>query len=712
MRPRLRSTVQAHRQHFRGMMWYVLQDPSNNEFSRLSESAYRFVALLDGQRKVADAWRICNEQMGDSAPTQGEAIQLMGQLYTANLLHAELPPDAAGLLERFRKRKVREIQSYLMNLLFIRIPLIDPDEFLNRWVHIFGKLFTWYGLVFWVLMVGAGFYFVAGRFGELGKSSAGVLDPENLPLLYLVMFIRSLFHEFGHAFSCKRFGKISGSGGEVHVMGVMFLVFAPFPYVDASSMWAFRSKWHRSIVCAAGMLVELPLAAIAAILWAQTAEGTAIHALAYNMMFLSSVSTVLFNANPLLRYDGYYMLSDLLEIPNLAPRSKEFLYYLVRRYVYGVKKLRSPAHTRGERIWFVFYGISSGIYRVFISFWILMFVADKLFLLGAVLAVAGLIAWVCVPLVKFVRYLATSNELLRVRARAVALTLAAAAALVVGVGFVSVPDRFRVEGVVEPPDMTVVHAGADGFVEEFLPSGTAVTAGGPVLIRAVNKELECNREALAAERRGLEARQRAARTQDLSLAQTYAEQIVVVDEQIARADKQLADLEIRPTHAGTWISPEIERTKGAYLRRGDTVGILASLDKVVVRSFAGQESFGSVFQAYVHGNVGTVQLRVKGRPDMRLTGTIEKILPAGQDRLPAASLGYNAGGSIQTAVDDPKGIKSAERLFEIRIIPSPDSPVRLLAGQRVIARLEVPAKPLIVQWWRAGLQLVQKRFHS
>lgn len=433
LRPRLRSTVQVHRQHFRGHMWHVLQDPSSNQFFRLNDAAYYFVAMLDGRRTVGEVWRICNEQLGDSAPTQGEAIQLLGQLYSSNLLQAELPPDAEGLFHRYRKRVTREVQGYLMNLLFIRVPLIDPDNFLNRWVGVFGKLFTKVSLLLWVVLMGVGLYFVIGRAGELFDGAAGILDRENLPLLYLSFVIIKIFHEFGHAFACKAFGRASGTGGEVHVMGVMFLVFTPLPYVDASSAWAFRRKWHRAVVGAAGMFVELAVAAVAAIIWANTAPGT-LRAVCYNVMFIASVSSLIFNGNPLLRFDGYYILSDVLEIPNLSQRSKQYIYYLVKRYVYGVRRSHNPANTGGEKRWFVFYGIASTLYRVFVCIRILLFIADKLFIVGAVLAVAAVVAWVFVPLGKFLHYLFTSGELMRVRVRAVGSTLGVLLAIVIGVG--------------------------------------------------------------------------------------------------------------------------------------------------------------------------------------------------------------------------------------------------------------------------------------
>jgi putative peptide zinc metalloprotease protein len=707
--PRLRPTVQVHRQHFRGQMWHVLQDPSSNQFSRLSDSAYRFVAMLDGRRSVADVWKVCNEQLGDAAPTQGEAIQLLGQLYTSNLLLADLPPDAEGLFRRYRQRRVREVQSYLMNLLFIRIPLIDPDHFLNRWVGLFGHVFSWVGLAVWVVLLGVGLHALVGRWTELGNRASGVLDVANLPLLYACLVAVKVIHEFGHAFACKRFGQLGGSGGEVHAMGVMFLIFAPVPYVDASSAWAFRSKWHRTVVGASGMMVELAIASVAAVVWANTAAGHPVNAIAYNVIFIASVSSLLFNGNPLLRFDGYYILSDLIEIPNLAQRSKDYLYYLVRRYAWSVKRVTNPAHTDGEKAWFVFYGIASAVYRVFISIRILLFVADKLFFVGAVMAVSGLAGWVVVPLVRFARYLVSSGELIRVRGRATASTLVTAAVIVGTIGLIPAPDRFRLEGVAEPASLAIVHAAADGFIQEALPSGTSVRPDGPPLVKATNVELESHLSELEARRRGLEARRREAVPKDPAAAQAYAEQIAAMEDQITRARRQLADLEIRAPFAGLWVSPQIDQARGAYAKRGDRLGAVISEDRMIVRAVAGQTEANILTPVMAYQNLRSVDIRVKGRPDLQISGRIQEVLPAGQQELPSQSLGIFAGGGIPT--DDTQGAKAAERLFEVRIAPDPASPVHLLAGQRVAVRVRLTDQPLAAQAWRGILQLIQKRFH-
>ncbi len=709
LKPRLRSTVQVYRRHFRGQPTFVIEDPTSNQFFKCNAPAYSFVGMLDGHRTVGEIWRICNDELGDWAPTQREVIQLLGQLYVGNLIHAEMPPDAEGLFQRYRKRRMREVQGFLTNLLFVKIPLIDPDRFLERWVGVVGWLYSWIGLILWVGVLSVGFYAVAGRWGDLFNRANAVLDPDNLPLLYLAAIIAKVFHEFSHGFACKRFGKIGGTGGEVHVMGVMFLVFMPLPYVDASSAWAFRSKWHRTVVGMAGMMVELAIAAIAAVVWANTGQGQAINAVAYNIMFLASVTVVLFNGNPLLRFDGYYILSDLIETPNLHQRCRQYLYYLVKRYVYGVRpaNLRSPATTGGEKVWFIVFVFASTVYRVFITIRILLFVADKLFFVGAILAASALVAWLGVPLYKFVRYLFTNGELMRVRGRAMATTAAFVALLVIGVGLIPAPDRFRIEGVVEPVRLAIMHTAADGFVIDMLPSGSMVEPDGEPLLRAENPELIAKHSQLIARRGGLIIQRRLALSENIAKAQVYAEQLVALETQIRRAEGELADLNLHAPFAGKWISPDAERAKGAYLRRGEKVGLLVDLSELLIRATAGQQSAAML----VNEAASRVDLRVQGRPDMEFGGTIEQILPAGQEQLPSAALGYAAGGALAVAPDDPRGLRTMERFFEIRIRPDADSHVRLLPGQRVVARLALPRRPLIAQWWRRLLQVIQRRFH-
>ena len=723
LRPRLLSGVRVHRQHFRGQPWYILENPANDQYSRISEEGYRFVGLLNGHRTVGDVWRLCNEQLGDRAPTQGEAIQLLGQLHAANLLYVELAPDSEALFTRYRKRVTREVQSYLMNLLFLRIPLLDPDRFLDRWVGIFGRVFSWVGLVFWLALVGTGLYFVIGDATDLISQSSDVLNPENLVFLYLCFTVIKIIHEFSHAFACKRFGRLNGNGGEVHKMGVMFLVLFPLPYVDASSAWTFRSKWHRAIVGMAGVMAELALASIAAMVWAYTSTGTP-HIIAYNVIFVASVSTVLFNGNPLLRFDAYYVLTDLIEIPNLVQRCRQYYSYLGRRYLWGLKKVWNPAYSVGERLWFVGYGATSAVYRLYISIRILLFLNSRLpealFIIVPILALSGIVGWLLVPIGRFLYYLATSEELVRNRPRAIGTTMAIALVLIMALGVLRVPDHRRVEGIVEPEGLALIHAGTDGFVTNFLPSQTKVMspaagpqAGGetpatpPALVEAMNPALEAEKRSLAAERRVLEVRRQEAVLKEVAAAQILDEQIAALDEKIARVQQQLSFLHLGAPSSGTWVSPEIEFTKGKFVRRGESLGVVANLDDLLIRATAGQ----NVAALLIEQAAREVEIRVSGRPDPTITGTVEKIFPAGQEQLPSQALGYAVGGSMPVDARDPSGTKTAEKFFEIRIRPQLDQPDQWRTGQRVVVRFRLRPKPLAAQVYHYGRQLFQRRFH-
>ncbi len=710
LRPRLLTGVRIYRQQYRGQLWYVVENPANNQFSRVSEEAYLFLGLLDGRRTVRDVWHTCNERLDDRAPTQGEIIQLLGQLHAANLLYVELPPDSEALFSRYRKRVRREVTGYLTNLLFVRIPLLDPDKILNRWVGLLGLPFSLTGLFLWLLLLGAGLYVIIGNFGDLVSQSSDVLDPDNILLLYLSMVLTKVIHEFSHAFACKRFGRLNGNAGEVHKMGVMFLIFFPLPYVDASSAWTFRSKWHRAVVGMAGVMAELAVAAVAAIVWASTSTGT-LHIIAFNVIFVASVSTLFFNGNPLLRFDAYYVLSDLIEIPNLAQRCRQYLHYLFKRYVWGLKRAWNPAFTVGERLWFVFYGCAAISYRIFISVRILLFLNDRLpdtlSVLVPALAFSALVGWVLVPLAKFLRVLATGTELTRNRGRAIGSTGVLALSLMVLLGFIRCPDYCRVEGVLEPVELSTIHAATDGFVTSFLPSRVAASPTGPPLIQAVNPALSSEEQVLTAGRRALEIRRRKALTREVAAAQILEEQLAALDDKIERVQQELASLSLAAPSSGTWVSPQIEYARGRYVRRGEEIGVVAKLDDLLVRATAGQNIAAMLVEQAEEG----VEIRANGRPELTIAGTIEQIYPAGQGRLPSQALGYAVGGSVPVDLRDPTGTTAAEKFFEVRIRLRWDDSAQWLTGQRVVVRVRLKSKSLARQVWHYGRQLFQRRYH-
>src|SRR5437762_1710269 len=436
LKPRLRPSAQISRQYYRGERWYVVRDPAGNQYHRLSDAAYRFVGLLDGSRTVGEAWELVGGQLDDEAPTQPEVIQILSQLHAANLLESDITADSNVLLRRHKMQMKRKMQGRLMNVLFPRIPLWDPDRVLKRWLPFVRHLMSPVGAIVWLAVVVSAVVMIIPKWGEFSESYMKALsigtNPEKAFYLWFMFWLLKFFHEMGHAFSCRRFG------GECHEMGIMFLVFIPTPYVDASSAWAFPSRWQRMFVGAGGMVVELFLAAIAAFIWLNTQPGVPvmglpINELACDAIMIAGFTTVIFNANPLLRYDGYYMLSDWLEIPNLQQKSKEYLLGLIKRHVFRIKS-QQPLPPPGQRAWLFFYGLASSAYRILVGITIVLLVAYRVPILGVLMAIGGVITWLVVPVAKTFKYLALDPELHRKRGRATAFVLAVTALVVVCFG--------------------------------------------------------------------------------------------------------------------------------------------------------------------------------------------------------------------------------------------------------------------------------------
>ena len=497
----LRPGVKARRQSFRGEKWYVLEDPMTNQFFRLRPGAYDFVGRLRPQRTVQQVWEACLAKQADDAPGQEEVIRLISQLYFAGLLHYEMPADSARLFERYRRRRQSEFQSFWLNLMFMRIPLLDPDAFLVRLMPLVRLVFSPVMAVVWLLVVGAAGKIVIEQFPLLRAQGQSVLAPANLFLLYLGLVVIKTLHEFGHAAACRRYG------GEVHVMGVMLLVFTPAPYMDATSRWGFRSRRQTRRVGAAGMIVELFAASIATFIWANTGPGT-LHNLAYNMMFVASVSTLVFNGNPLLRYDGYYLLSDFLEIPNLYQRASQQIRFWAERRLFGIRKAENPAHSRKEAAWLSVYGVCSHVYRIIVFGGMLLLIGDRFLIIGIIMALFCFVSWVLVPMGRLIHYLSTSPRLERQRTRAVAVSVGLVLALIGLLALVPFPEHFRAPGLLQAQRQIQVANYTAGEIEALLATPETLVSFGQPLLRLGNPELELE---LAA------ARSRVAETRALML---------------------------------------------------------------------------------------------------------------------------------------------------------------------------------------------------
>lgn len=695
----LRLGVRVRRQNFRGQRWFILENPFGNQFFRLRPAAYEFVGRLRPDRTVEEVWKECLERFPDDAPGQEAVMQLLSQLYLANLLQYDLAADASQLFERQEKTRQRETRSRFLNIMFLRIPLLDPDQFLVRtlpWVkHLIGQ----FGAMLWLIVVGVGVKTVIDNWDRVRGEGQSVLAPDNLFLLYAGLVLIKTVHEFGHAYFCRRYG------GEVHVMGVMFMIFTPTPYMDATSSWGFRKRSQRALVGAAGMIVELFFAAIAVVVWANTGNGT-IHSLAYNMMFVASVSTLVFNLNPLLRFDGYYILSDLLGIPNLHQRSLKHLRHLGERYLFGLKKSQSPALTRSEAAWLTVFGITSGIYRVVVFGGILLFVADRFLLIGMVMALVCAIAWVLRPSVMFINYLAASQQLARNRVRAITVSSGIAAALILLLQFVPFPDHYRAPGILESQRWTEVHTLTGGQIVGVLARPGSTVTNGQALLRIENTELDLEIAAVRASIDEVRARLRNALHGSAPDLKPLTSRLDSLTQRLNRLNRDRDQLEIRSPQSGVWTSPEIEEWIGRWMPRGTPLGMVIDPGRFEFVSTVRQEDGEMLFS----GGKPGAQVRLFGEAGRVLMLGEPRIIPAEQRNLPSAALGWSAGGEVAVSSRDPQGVQAVEPFFEVRAPIADSADAVLFHGRAGKVRFDLQSSPLLpraVRWFR---QLVQKRY--
>ncbi|PYN82900.1 MAG: hypothetical protein DMD96_04520 [Candidatus Rokuibacteriota bacterium] len=699
LQPRLRSHAHIHRHQYRGQTWYVLEDRASQRFHRFTLQAHLLIGLMDGRRTVQELWETACERLGDDSPTQDEVIQLLSQLHASDVLQCDVPPNAAELLERYERQQRRKRLGRLSSFLSWRFPLVDPERFLRATVPVVRPFFGWTGAMVWLAVVAPAVFLAGMHWTDLTRDFMDRLfSAQTLVVVWLLFPVIKSLHELGHAYATKAFG------GEVHDMGVMFLVFTPVPYVDASSASAFQSKWQRILVGAAGMVVEVFLAALALYVWL-SAEPGMLSAVAYNTILIAGLTTILFNANPLLRYDGYYILADLLEIPNLHQRSTTYLGYLCERYLFGRRDAEPPVATPGERAWLVAYATASFVYRALVVVAIIAFIADRYFWLALFFACATAIAWIGVPLAKGARFLVESPRLRRRRIRALAVTAASVAAIVYALGWVPVPYGSVIEGVVWIPEESFVRAGAEGFVEQVIATPGARVRRGETLIVLRDPETRTRVEVLTGRVRELQARHDEQKPVDQVKVAIVLEELRYAQEDLARAEHRASELTIRSGLDGTFVVPTPEDLPGRFVKKGEQLAYVVELGTLTIRAVVPQ---GTIDLVRFHTR--QVEVRLAEHLTEVVPGVIRRLVPGASERLPTTALGSEGGGQIIIDPRDPKGVTAVQKVFQVDV-ELPASSSRLNVGGRAYVRFDHGWEPLAVQWYLMLRQLFLARFN-
>lgn len=543
VRLRRRSDIEITPQKYEGRTYWVIKDPVSLRYYRFKEQEYFLLEMMDGKHTLDDAQKAFEKRFRPDRLTLEDLEQFGQQLLKAGLVHNETPQAGKLLYENLTKRKRQKLLQSFTNILYIKIPIFDPEKLLVKMLPWVRFVFTgWFFALSVIFMLSALMLVLThfDTFRERLPSFHEFFSLKTVFYLWAALGVVKVIHEFGHGLSCKAFG------GEVHEMGFLLLCLSPAMYCNVSDAWTLPNKWKRIIISGAGIYVELMIAALATFVWWNTPGQPFVNYMALSLMFVCSVNTVVFNGNPLMRFDGYYVLSDLLEIPNLREKANRYLKRVVTHYGFGVEVQPEPYMAPWRRVLFVTYAIASYVYRWVVTFTIIYFLSTflgpKLRVVSqllALFALGSLLGWPTYNAIKAYRKRGRLPDMKRLNTT---ITVTLLAVAILAFLFLPLPiNRIRQTGVVQvqPRYAMPVPVKISGILEKIygLREGQRVDRGAP-LARFRNLEEEKRVDAARAEFARFNLLVREYRSRKLEADNPAAEQ--QFDDRLREAENKLA----------------------------------------------------------------------------------------------------------------------------------------------------------------------------
>ncbi|MBQ7028775.1 MAG: hemolysin D, partial [Thermoguttaceae bacterium] len=445
-----RSDLEAKRATYLGRSYWIVKDPIGLKYYRFQDEEYFILEQLDGTKSLDAIKEAFEARFPPQKITLEEIQSFVGQLHQCSLIVVGVPDQGHELLKRRKKRRRKEVMAQCSNILAIRFKGVDPNRFFDRLLPWVRWCFHPATLCLCLVMMAAALLLVGIEFDHFRSKLPEFqqfFGPENLILLSITLGLTKVLHEFGHGLSCKYWG------GECHELGVMILVLTPCLYCNVSDSWMIPSKWKRAGIVIAGVFVECTLASICTFIWWFTNENL-LHYLCLNVMFISSLSTIVFNMNPLLRYDGYYLLSDLLEIPNMRQKATKIMTQKASSWFLGMEQQEDPFLPKRNQGWFALYTIGAVSYRWVVTASILFFVyhffdAYGLKVIAQIIAAMSLYGLLIAPLWKIAKFFWVPGRIYRVKKTRFYLSLSAVLALIAGFCLIPFPYSIYAPAVIE-----------------------------------------------------------------------------------------------------------------------------------------------------------------------------------------------------------------------------------------------------------------------
>lgn len=687
LEPKIRPELRFTRSVIAGEPCYVLRDPITGRVHKMPQEEYDVLCRLAGAESIEDVFADLVSEGVTTECSEEEFYRFVLSLHDLGIVTLPIG-NGPACFRRYDRRRLAARSSKIWNFLFLQVPLISPDAFLERTVHYARPLFTRTAFLAWMVLMGIAAFVLSVRWSDFDAPLLTMLELENLPWLLGVLVALKVVHEFGHAYACKALG------GSVPEMGVVLIVATPLAYVDATAAWNFPKRRERIFVSLAGMYVESIIAALALLVWAMTSPSL-VNTVAYQTFVLASVVTLMFNLNPLMRFDGYYVLSDLIDVPNLRQRAQHEAKYVFDRFVLGLRNGVSQA--RGTmRAFLVAFGISCQIYRVALVLSICTMIALQFYFIGIALALYYVGKSVLGFTFKSLRYLLFSEETASARPRAVAVACAVFFGMPALGSFVPFRVPVNSHGVVGSDHEEVLRVTTPGFVELV-----AATPGDPigdegVVARLVNEDVTDAHEQAVAE---------------LGLAKYEYESLAPGDPQGAEAAsvrlrlaarferdaaRRVDALNVRGNSGGRVLRGLDERSRGRFLGVGEEIAVLGS-GAWVVRFLLEEADF-----VLCQPEIGDrIECRSRAHPTEVLSGEIASVAVAGSRRVDDLGLTSLGGGEI---VIDGTTREAIKPYFEVTVLFENRPSLALRHGMVLSGLFSGPPRPWLQHAYRGVLR--------
>jgi putative peptide zinc metalloprotease protein len=700
--PALRGDLLITKQLFEGRTYYVTKDPISLQYFRMSAEDYYLATLFNGQRtfgQIRDAYaeRFPHVYLEYTPDDLNERVQrFANDLALLQFLQVQ-GQRLKARYDAVKKNKAKKGRIYnLVNqVFFARFSVWDPDT-------VFGKMakplwWIWTRQSMWIscsLIVAALLVFIVS-FDRVNPTMHNFFSFHNLALIWVTTIVIKSIHELGHGLTCKHFG------GEVHEVGVMFLVFTPYFFVNVSDSWVMPKRSHRIWVSAAGIYVELVLAAIATFFWAVVQPGV-VQDFLFNVMVIASFSTIVFNANPLMRFDGYYIMTDAIEVPNLQAKSRALITFQVKQALFGAKGddpvlSRMPLPRKRFALFYV-YAVLSWLYGYYVIYHLTWFMADQMAVydmrvVGQFLAFSAVLAWIIMPFWAFFKSLQLKSEDWKPHGRLRRLSTIVGGAFAVFIAFCFVPTELTISrsGAVELAEPEQIRPEVPGFVSEILvKEGDEVQPGQP-LAKLSNRELEQVHVAVEQRLRIAEATiQRALgadKPAELRQAETLRAAYQVKFDEVSR---DIANLTLKAKTKGTVLSRNLADKQGRMVRSGETLIEIGSLNPMTIKMALTEKQVRYVEKGQ------KVALKADAFPARTIYGVITDVHPMFLAKDLPAALSARRSGDVPTTLDAKGNEIPLERTFEARIdVDNTDGVLRpgmtghgkIFAGKRLWGKL-------------------------